>query len=283
MPHTLSSSVGAGSEPTRFPLPNDGQAWWSVLSCLVLGWMLSIGPRLEPQGVALAIAALALFLGSEWFSRLAGRSRQGAVARTNAAEPLGLILVTATAICLLWFLWMTEAGARQAWGSVIIGVACLVALMFILRLEWRPLDGRLLYLTHLILTLPALMFGFVHWGVLAPQAFGVWILPAAYFPAQALFSQFWMEGLEAPKDAMSLLAGPLLLATLFMAARGAWFGVSFMAIYLLWVLARLLRRRSSPGGLPGFAEVRRLNWEIQAWNAAALAAWALSLTLGVTA
>lgn len=261
----------------RFPYPNDGQAWWSVGVCLGAGWLLCLGARTVPAALALALAALCLFFGSEWFSRLAGRSRHGSVEATRFSEPLGLFLLAGTAASLIWFVLMTAPQDRQAWGTVITGVGCMVSLMFILRLEWRPLDARLLYLTHLILTLPTLMFGFVAWGIFTSHALGAWILPAAYFPAQALFSQFWMEGPEAPWDAMSLLSIPVLLAVLLQAERGAWLGAGFLALFLLWVLVRLQQRRSADA-LPSFKWVRRLNWEIQAWNLAAIAAWTLSLS-----
>jgi len=260
----------------RFPYPNDGQAWWSVGVGLGAGWYLCLGLHMVPAALALALAALCLFFGSEWFSRLAGRSRQGSVEATSFSEPLGLFLLAGTVASLIWFVLMTAPQDRQAWGTVIIGVGCMVSLMFILRLEWRPLDGRLLYLTHLILTLPALMFGFVAWGIFTSRAFGAWILPAAYFPAQALFSKFWMEGPEAPWDAMSLLSIPVLLAVMLQAERGAWLGAGFLALFLLWILVRLQQRRSADA-LPSFKLVRRLNREIQAWNLATIAAWAFSL------
>lgn len=275
MAHTLNPTAAKSTSFVSFHFPNDTQAWWGVGSCLAVGWLLSLGLRLEPAAAALALAALSLFFGSEWFSRLAGRSREGSVAPSRFSEPLGLGLLTATLASLVCFVWICDPLEREAWGGVITGVACMVALMFILRLEWRALDGRLVYLTHLILTLPTLMFGFVAWGVFSPRAFGMWILPAAYFPAQALFSQFWMEGREAPRASMSIMAGPILLAVLLQANRGAWVGVAFCAAFLLWALIRLYQRRQAEA-LPSFKEVGRLNWEIQAWNLVAIIAWALS-------
>jgi hypothetical protein len=275
MAHTLNPAAAKSPSSARFHFPNDTQAWWGVSSCLAVGWLLSLGMRMDPSAAALALAALSLFFGSEWFSRLAGRSREGHVEPSRFAEPLGLGLLALTLASLISFVWICDPIAREAWGGVITGVACMVALMFILRLEWRALDGRLVYLTHLILTLPTLMFGFVAWGVFSPRAFGMWILPAAYFPAQALFSQFWMEGREAPRAALSIISGPILLAVLLQATRGAWVGVAFCGLFLLWSLIRLYQRRRAEV-LPCFKEVGRLNWEIQAWNLAAIAAWALS-------
>lgn len=277
MSQTMDTAAGKRSAAhSGFPFPADEQAWWNVLACLGVGWLLSLGARLDLQALALALAAMSLFFGSDWFSRLAGRSREGHVKPARFFDPLGLLLLAVTASSLGAFLFHADNLEREAWATVITGISCLVALMFILRLEWRALDGRLLYITHLILTLPALMFGFVAWGVFSPRAFGVWILPAAYFPAQALFAQFWMEGADAPDASLSLLAVPLLAGILLQATRGAWPGVAFLAVFLLWLLVRLQSRRLA-GGLPGFSEVRRLNWEIQAWNLAAIAAWAISL------
>lgn len=270
----MSTTQSLPAATPGFPLPQDSQAWWGVLLSLLAGWALSLGPRLDPRGLPLAVAALSLFLGSEWFSQLAGRSRQGQVAPARLKQPLGLGLLGLTALSLAWFLYAEASPDRQAWGTVVTAVGCLVALMFILRLEWRPLDARLLYLSHLILTLPALVLGFVAWGPYDPRAFGLWLLPAAFFPAQALFAQFWMEGSEAPRAAFSSLAGPLLLSALLQALRADWTAVGFLGAFLLWSLLRLAPRRSAEG-LPSFQTVRRLDWELQAWNLAFLACWVL--------
>jgi len=273
---STSLSRTAVTSGVSFPFPTDGQAWWNVSISTVAGWLLCFGPHLNLAGLALALAALCLFLGSEWLSHLAGRSRQGSVQPARLGEPLGLALLAGTAASLAWFLSEIDAAERQDWGCVMTGVGCIVAHMFILRLERQPLDGRLLYVTHLILTLPALMFGFVAWGVLSQRAFGFWCLPAAYFPAQALFSQYWMGGSDAPKAALSVLSAPVLAAILIKAAGGFWLGSGFLGLFLLWALVRLVQRGSSDS-LPGFRLVKGLHWEIQAWNLGAVVAWALSL------
>ena len=263
-------------QPSSFPFPTDSQAWWNVGVNLGVGWLLILGARPNLQGLALTLAALGLFFSSEWLSQLSGRSREGVVSPGRWDEPMGLGLLAVTAASLFWFVVMSERLDREAWATVITGVACPVALMFVLRMEWRPLDGRLLYLTHLILTLPSLVFGFVMWGVAAPQAFGAWILPAVYFPAQALFTQYWMEGPDAPASALSVLATPLLVGILLQATRNAWAGVVFLALFLLRAIWLMQSRRMS-GGLPGFARVKQLSWEIQAWNLGAVIAWALAV------
>lgn len=260
-----------------FPWPRDSQAWWSVMSCLLGGWAFVIGPRLEIQALALAVAALGLFFSSDWLSHLAGRSREGDVKPAEWGEPAGLSLIGLTAAALVFFMLRAVPLEREAWATVVTGVGCLVALMFVLRLEWRPMDGRLLYLTHVILTLPALVFGFVVWGVGSPWAFGAWILPAVYFPAQALFAHYWMKGTDAPGSSLSILAGPLLLGILLQSWRGGWTAVAFLAVFLLRILWHLQQRRVQQGSFPGFAAIRRLNLELQAWNLCALVAWGLTL------
>jgi hypothetical protein len=165
---------------------------------------------------------------------------------------------------------------REAWATVITAVGCLVAFMFVLRMELRPLDGRLLFLTHFIVTLPCLMYGFVQWGVGAPEALGAWYLPAAYFPAQALFAQYWMEGPDAPGSSLSRLAAPLLVGVLLLATRGQWPAVAFLTLFSLRAVWGLQVRRRTEG-LPGFGAIRRFSWELQLWNLAGVLAWALSL------
>lgn len=259
-----------------FPWPRDSQAWWSVLGCVVGGWALIIGFRLDRQALALAAAALGLFFSSDWLSHLAGRSREGDVLPDKWDQPAGLGLLALTLASLAYFMLRTLPQDRQAWATVITGVGCLVALMFVLRLEWRPLDGRLLYLTHVILTLPALVFGFVVWGVGAPEAYGVWLLPAVYFPAQALLAHYWMEGADAPASSPSVLAGPLLLGVLLQSWRGAWTAVVLLGLFMVRGIWLLQQRRRQGKTLPGFAAVRRLNVELQAWNLCALVAWGLA-------
>jgi hypothetical protein len=259
-----------------FPWPRDAQAWWSVFSCLAGGWVLIVGLRLDTQALALAVVGLGLFFSSDWLSHLAGRSREGDVHPADWDEPAGLSLLGLTAASLAYFLLQSSGPDRHAWATVVTGVGCLVALMFVLRLEWRPLDGRLLYLTHVILTLPALVFGFTVWGVGSPEAFMAWALPAVYFPAQALFAHYWMEGTDAPGSSLSVLAAPLLGGVLLQAWRGGWVAAAFLSAFLLRCLWQLQRRRLQDAGLPGFAAIRRLSLELQAWNVAALGAWGVA-------
>ncbi len=272
-----SSLAPHGESVPSFPWPRDSQAWWSVMSCLAGGWAFIVGPRLDTQALALGLAALGLFFSSDWLSHLAGRSREGDVQPASWDEPAGLSLLGLTVASLAFFMLQAPAQDRESWATVITGVGCLVALMFVLRLEWRPLDGRLLYLTHVILTLPALVFGFVIWGVGSPWAFGAWLLPALYFPAQALFAHYWMEGTDAPGSSLSVLAGPLLLGILLESWRGGWTAVAFLGVFLLRALYLLQRRRLQGGSIPGFAAMRRLSLELQAWNLCALVAWALAV------
>jgi hypothetical protein len=269
-------AVRPAAEQSRFPWPSDPQAWWNIAVSLGVGWFLILGLRFDSRALALAVAGLSLFFASEWFSQLAGRSREGDVRPAHLAEPFGIGFLVLTVVSLGVFLWQTSPLQREAWATVITAVACMVALLFILRLEWRPLDARLLVVTHLIITLPCLMFGFVVWGAGSPLAWNAWYLPAAYFPAQALFAQYWMEGTDQPASSLSVLALPVLAGVLLLAGGGAWWGAAFLGLFLTRVILGLHRRRLAQR-LPGFAEMKRLSKELQAWNLVAIAAWALCL------
>jgi hypothetical protein len=266
----------SGSVRLRFPFPADAQAWWNFCVSAGVGWLLVLGLRWDPLALALALAGASLFFSSEWLSHLAGRSREGDVRPARLLSPLGLGLLGSTALSLGAFLVRVGGQDREAWATAITAVGCLVAFMFVLRMELRPMDSRLLFLTHFIVTLPCLMYGFVNWGVGAPQAFGAWYLPAAYFPAQALFAQYWMEGPDAPASRLSSLAGPLLIGILLLATREQWPAVAFLALFLMRTVWGLqVRRRSA--GLPGFGAIRRFSWELQLWTLGGVMAWALSL------
>jgi hypothetical protein len=259
-----------------FPWPKDSQAWWSFSACLLGGWALSFGARPDRAGLSLAASALGLFLASDWLSHLAGRSRDGEVDPAPAFDLRGIGLLLLAAAGLGSLLGSVPRADSGAWLQAITAHACLVALMFILRLEWRALDGRLLYLSHLILTLPVLGLGFAAWGVGSAAALGLWVLPALYFPAQALFTQYWMEGPAAPATGLSVLAVPLLGGVLLEALRGGWSATAFFGFYLLRVVLLLQARRNSGQRVPGFAEATRLGREIWGWNVAAVVVWGLS-------
>jgi len=259
----------------RFPWPHDSQAWWTFSACLAGGWALSLGRQASPAGLALGAAALGLFLASDWLSHLQGRSREGTVRPASLADPRGLALLSVAAGGAALLLRFSPAVENGAWLQALTANACLVALMLILRLEWRPLDGRLLFLSHFILTLPVLGLGFVAWGVGSGQALGLWLLPGLYFPAQALFTQYWMEGSGAPAASPSLLATPLLLGVVLQALRDRWSGAVFLGLFLLRSVWLLQRRRAAKDLMPGFRSVRVLDLELQAWNVAALVVWVL--------
>jgi uncharacterized membrane protein len=264
---------------SAFPWPNDSQAWWSFLACQFGAWTLLFGWDLDRRGLSLAVAAFGLFFAGDWLSALAGRSREGAV-RPAAFSFVGLGLLLTSTAALLVFLSLLPSNERKAWSMVITGVGCLVALMFILRLEMRPLDGRLLYLTHLILTLPALVLGFLRYGVGAVAAWSFWILPAVYYPAQALLAHYWMKGTDAPGESLSILAAPLLMGIFAEAWIGGWIGAAFLAFFLGRAILLLQRRRLSNGTLPGFATMRRLHREFTAWNVVGILTWAICVHWG---
>jgi hypothetical protein len=267
--------MAAPSLRPAFPWPHDSQAWWTFGAGLAGGWALSLGLHAPPAGLALSAAALGLFLASDWLSHLQGRSREGAVRPASAADPRGLALLALAAGGAALLLRFSPSLENGAWLQALTANACLVALMLILRLEWRPLDGRLLFLSHFILTLPILGLGFVAWGVGSAQALGLWILPGLYFPTQALFTQYWMEGWAAPRSGPSLIAAPLLAGILLQALRERWSGAIFLGFFLIRSVWLLQQRRDTKDLMPGFRAMRDLNRELQVWNVAALIAWVL--------
>lgn len=265
----------ASPRGTAFSLPDDGQAWWAFLSACLGGSLLPFHLGLpDTRQAALLLSMAGIFLCSEWVSNLGGRGRQGAVPHASLLEPLGIGLGAIALAGLATFLYLTPGPERGAWVAALTAVACLTALLFVLRLELVPLDTRLVALAHLLATLPCLLLGFLGWGVGDARAFALWAWPALYFPSHALLTRFWLEGGSATPHALSLIAAPL-LATLFGATLAqAWIPAGALAIFLaraLW----LLRTRLGEARTPGFADIRRLYQEMHAWNAFLVTLWLL--------
>ena len=260
---------------TRFPWPEDSSAWWSFLTSLLGGLWLTQGAHWQPGSVGLLVAALCLFLVSDWLSHLTGRSRQGKIVNTERGHPLGFVLLISAGLGGAYFYLQLNVADLAIWQRIAVGALCLLTLIFILRLEWVALDSRLVFLTHLLLTLPALVFGFLHWGVGDGRAYELWLPLAVYFPTQALFSVYWLQGKLAPSSARSLLALPLLLGIVLLARSGSWLLTLFLAAFLARAVTLLHHRQRSPKGLPDLESIQYLGWELHAWNAAFCWAWAL--------
>jgi len=260
-------------ERNKFLWPQDSSAWWSFLTSLIGGTWLSQGAHWHPGTGGLTLAAVSLFLVSDWLSHLTGRSRQGKVPNADLINPIGLALLTSAALGGYYFYQHIEPADLGTWQTMAIATLCLVGFIFILRLEWLALDSRLVFLTHLLLTVPALYFGFMHWGVGDARAYGQWIPLAIYFPAQALFSVFWLQGKLAPSSARSILAVPLLFGVIVLAGPGAWSLTLFLVAFLARSVYLLHRRQESPKGLPGLESIQYLGWELHAWNAVFCWTW----------
>jgi hypothetical protein len=224
----------------------------------------------------LGVSALSIFLASEWMSHLSGRSRHGRVPQAAWAQPVGLALLAAA----LWGCWSLyhalPESSQAAWQSLGAATFSGLALIIILRMEWVPLDARLVFLTHLLVTTPALLFGFLQWGVGHSHAFAVWLPLAAYFPAQALFSVYWLQGPAAPPQALSLLATPVLAGIVALSLVQAWPLALFLALALARFIILLKRRQEeAPTHLPKLQAMQRLGRELHIWHALFCAAWLL--------
>lgn len=259
-----------------FPLPDDGNAWWTLIASLFGGAWMTFGLQGHAGAVGLGTAALSLFLASEWMSHLSGRSRQGHVPHAAWAQPIGLALLSAA----LWGCWSLyhalPPSSQPLWQSLGAAMFCGLALILILRMEWVPLDERLVFLTHLLVTTPALLFGFLQWGLGGARAFAVWLPLAAYFPAQALFSVFWLKGPNAPTWARSLLALPILAGIVALSLVQAWPLALFLALALSRFVHLLNRRQEDrPAHLPALQAIQRLGRELHLWHAIFCVAWFL--------
>ena len=262
--------------PRPFPWPDDGSAWWTLAASLLGGAWLVFGLQGHPGALGLGGATLCIFLASEWMSHLSGRSRQGRVPHAEWAQPLGLALLTG-ALAGCWSLYHALPEAVQAlWQSLGAAMFSGLALILILRMEWVPLDARLVFLTHLLVTTPVLLFGFLQWAPGDPRAFAVWLPLAAYFPAQALFSVYWLQGPGAPARALSLLALPMLLGIIALSIVRQWPLALFLALALGRFVVLLNRRQQDPPQrLPPLQAMQRFGREAHIWHGLFCAVWLL--------
>lgn len=258
-----------------FPWPDDGNAWWTLTASLLGGAWMVFGWQGHPGALGLGSAALSIFLASEWMSHLSGHSRHGRVPNATWAQPIGLALL-AIAFWGCWSLYHALPEASQpAWQSLGAAMFSGLALIIILRMEWVPLDARLVFLTHLLVTAPALVFGFLQWGLGSPHAFAIWLPLAAYFPAQALFSVYWLQGPSAPPRSLSLVAIPILLGIIALSLVQAWPLALFLAVTLGRFIHLLRKRQEEAAHLPEMQAMQRLGRELHVWNSLFCAAWLL--------
>jgi hypothetical protein len=186
----------------------------------------------------------------------------------------GLALLVLVAVGLSTLLTTVPADDRNAWLQILGSVACALVLVYVLRLEWVALDSRLVFLTHLLLSSPALLVAFLHWGPLSSQAFLLWILPACFFASQALFNVLWFKSQTEHGHAPSVLALPLLAGAIGLLSLGHWLQAAFLVLFLIRAL-NLLRRRGADS-IPAFKAIQNLSLELHAWSGATLLLWLLA-------
>lgn len=260
-------------EAPAFQLPDDHRAWLSFAIAAGGGLLLAFYPAL-PDGASLALllSMAGLVLLSEWISNLMGRGgRTAPTARLDLRGPLaGLICVG----LLLSFLARLPAGERQAWVAVLTGLAAALGLLFLLRLEWVPLDRRLLVLAQLLLTAPCLLMGFRAWGVGAAPAFAAWAPLAVFLPAVTLVERAWMDGPAAPRNALTAALLPSLLAMAALAGRGQPALALFFAAWCLRAGKLVLGRRAGdPVAMPSFRSIHAFGRETRWWIKIFVAVW----------
>jgi hypothetical protein len=262
-------------------LPQEPAAWWAFGSSTLAG-LLAVGRAAPPERMAalvLALACACLFCSSDWISSLYGRGYRGSVVPGELASPLGLGLC-ASALCLLaaFYLFESPQGPRF-WAVALMAPAALTILMFVMRLQLPALDDRLVLLSSLLCTLPALLQAFLVWGHAGFQAWAFWIFPALFFPVSSLFSQAWLRGASNGPPPLVALSLPLLGLCLASAAMGFASGALFASLYLAYTLQRLLRRYGEGAALPSFGVIHSFAREQAAWNGAFVLVW-LSRQLG---
>lgn len=262
------------SEP--FAPPTDPSAWWAFASCLIGGLLLvhfKQPARLGEAGLLAASGAF-FFLCSDWISSLSGKGYRGEIPHGNFLSLPGIALLSASLACLGWFYYLQPEYESRFWGLALASAAALNALMFIMRLEIVPLDARLLLLTSVLCTAPALMLGFLAFGEAREEAWLFWLPAALFFPVSAIFNHTWLRGLQSGRRPLGLLALPLLALWVGAVGSRAWVSALLIAAYIAYVLRRLLTRYESGGNqLPAFSDIRRLSLEQALWSATFAGLW----------
>lgn len=259
----------------RFRLPRDLKALVSFLIAAVGGAVVAFfpGPP-DAASVWLLLSMAGLVLVSEWISNLMGRGADGAVSPASPRDVRGIAVGAACIALLLAFLWRLPPGERRAWAAVLAALGSGVALLFLLRIEWVPLDRRLIALTHLLLTAPCLLLGFRAWGIGAPRAFTAWAPLALFLPSVALVERAWMDGPNAARNALTAGLLPALVGTAGLALRGQLALAAFFALWTIRAGALVLRRRADDAGtMPSFRAIRAFGRETCAWIGGFVVVW----------
>ena len=257
------------------PSPKDALAWWAFVSSSLTGaamvWVKA--PAKAGQALWLVLACACLFLAGDWVSSLSGRSVEGEVPKGRLLAPQALVFLLAGA-CLTRFVGGLSSVELHFWVVALACGASLTVLMFILRLEMQPYDGRLVALSSLLCTLPALYLAFLAFGPGVWDAWAFWLVPALYFPVSTVFAWTWLQGLYQGKVHLALLAAPLLILIVIDLGGQATVSALVTAAYLAYLVRRLLARyRHQAGRMPEFSDILSLGREQVAWNAVVALSW----------
>ncbi|MCB0216565.1 MAG: hypothetical protein H6648_04225 [Caldilineae bacterium] len=276
----VSGARSGGARRIVLASAQDRRAWSHFGAASLGGLYLAFFP--EPPDVASLILLAALVglvpLGeglarpAAW--RQAGRPPAAGRPRIlGAPAGLGLLLCP---ILLLAFLALLPSAERRTWAAVLMALGAGLGFLGLLRAEGLPLDRRLPALAELLLGLPCLLIGFRAWGVGAAPAFVAWAPLALFLPGLALVERAWMDGPEAPPEALTRALLPELLAIAWL----GWQGDVLLALFFgLWCLRAgqlvLGRRAQASVRLPEFRSIQAFARETRLWVAAFLALWLL--------
>jgi hypothetical protein len=261
-----------------FRPPSDASAWWAFSGSSLGGLALLHfqAPQRMQEALLLLLSLTCLFLCSDWISSLSGRGSGGQVPPGRPLSLPGLSLSLLALAGLASFCRMQPELEVRFWVAALACGAAFTALMFLLRLELAPYDTRLLALSSLLCTAPALFLAFLAYGP-SRDAWLFWLAPALYYPASSVFAWTWLRGLHDSKRRMAMLAAPLMALIIAALNVSADLAAVALIFYLIYLLRRLIARyRQGAGRMPEFSDIRRLGAEQSVWNALILLSWLLS-------
>ena len=265
-----------------FPLPVDASAWWAFFSSC-LGGLVQLqlhAPARLREGLLLAFSFSCLFLASDWISSLSGKGIRGEIPKGQALSVPGIALLFIGIGSMACFYGLQAPLEGRFWLASLICGASLTVLMFLLRLELPPSDLRLLALSTLLCTAPALFLSFLAFGPRSLEPWSFWSAPALFFSVSSVFAWIWLQGLYHARRHLALLAAPLMALIIAALTCGADLAALALTAYLIYVIRRLLARyQQGADRLPEFSDIRKLGREQSLWYALMAASWALNSVL----
>jgi len=255
--------------------PIDRQAWVSFAIASLGGAVVAFYPRLpDAATVALVLSMAGLVVVSEWISHVMGRFREGAAAGAAHGDARGALIVAGCVFLVSAFLSQLPVREREAWIAVLATLAAGVGVLFLLRLEWVPVDRRLLVLTHVLLTVPCLLLGFRAWGVGAARAFAVWAPLALFLPGVVLVERAWMDGPTGARNALTVGLLPTLLGAAGLALADQRLVAAYFALWTVRAGFLVLARQASDStAIPSFRSIRAFGRETCWWVGGFVVVW----------